>query len=570
MANCKQHHKACRIPDLTFKPTRLIDVGRAEEGRGPHLMRPKDAVQYAALSYCWGPKSDVQSVLKTKKTNIDHYMTNIPLQLLPQTIQDAIKLCQGINIRYLWVDSLCILQDDKDDWSRESGLMRHIYYNSYLTITAAYPDSCKKGFLGKQSLGERGWQRRFRAKDEFDEVSDKFCIRLGSTKSATDEDDSPLSKRGWTLQESILPICKIIFNGEEMKWTCNEETFCECGHLIGHHEEDFPDLKGAESPIVIGLPGGQSPHLRAWIQVVREYSNRKLTEPMDKLSAVSGLAQFFQEANTPEQEKSDTYLAGLWRDNLQFWLTWRVDSLREYTHSRPLPYRAPTWSWASVDGPVQYHDIDNSGELQPCDFNIHEWRSNPAPPGNDRTGAVVSAHLLVSGLFAPVQLVVEDTHSFLHPEPFFQECVYQLFGDGTGGVQVLHLITSPLYQESKYPSFAARGVHLIRGRNFRMHDVCVDIPMAVNLRKDDTCYTCWHQGSGCDVCSFDVNPQFFCLKVCRQRYDGPESSLVYSLILKRSFTVKDAFERVGMGCWLLDSNDEGPWKGAERATIKLV
>jgi heterokaryon incompatibility protein (HET) len=102
--------------------------------------------QYIALSYCWGSVSAYKTTVNTKN---DH-MSGINFDCLPRTIQDTIVLTRYLGLQYLWIDCLCIVQDDREDWERESYRMGSVYQNSYLTIAASRAKDCSEGFLGKR------------------------------------------------------------------------------------------------------------------------------------------------------------------------------------------------------------------------------------------------------------------------------------------------------------------------------------------------------------------------------------------------------------------------------------
>jgi len=100
-------------------------------------------------------------VPKTTKTNLNNYINGIQLSSLTRTVRDAVTVCKGLQIEDLSVDALRIVQDDEQDWLRESAQMRYIYSNSYFTIAADEPASCNLGFFGDQGYGKADWQRSF-------------------------------------------------------------------------------------------------------------------------------------------------------------------------------------------------------------------------------------------------------------------------------------------------------------------------------------------------------------------------------------------------------------------------
>ncbi|KAK3304852.1 heterokaryon incompatibility protein-domain-containing protein [Chaetomium strumarium] len=372
LAHCLETDKCCGIPDSQFKPKRLIYVGLPPEDQNNlRLVESKDPAVYACLSYCWG--TDVDGVLTTTEENLSTHMKHIDETALPKSVADAVIVCRNIGIPHLWVDSLCIVQDSSEDWAQQSSVMGEIYARSLLTIYAKAADSCKSGFLGPQRYGRPSWQRPLKtqvpaslgrvSKDRWPKSweflehgeSSRLFIRKGTPNF--DRSNFPLDTRGWAMQESLLPSRKLIFTGNEMVWECLARTTCECGHQCGAKV-----LNGAPSDGIkyaVGLSSqdrwanGQEhkvSHLtivRDWQNMVKEYSLRQLTRAEDKLAAISGLATMTRDAISAVTDgKRDRYYAGLWGSRLSLDLTWWMPD----GGTRPARYRAPTWSWASIDG----------------------------------------------------------------------------------------------------------------------------------------------------------------------------------------------------------------------------
>lgn len=431
---CVNGHKNCKIRDPVFVPTRLIYVGRKGSVIDPFLVSRDEPCSYAALSYCWG--ADLKGVIRTTKGNLDSHRKGITFSDLPRTLQDAVVFCRGMGIEYLWVDALCIVQDDSDDWFREASLMHQVYSNSLLTIAADVTDSCRLGFLGKQKYGasgdeQRGWH--VGPRDEFLNVVSRDVPdpeRPGETTTVNVNEPSPLFKRGWCTQESVLPIRKIRFTAEEMIWVCNEGIMCECGHWewdrSEHDEADHPWYEERHKPAFYHLKTdfvpkldylsrqGWSPY-EDWRYMITHYSKTRLTKPTDKLSAVSGLAQMVQAATRHTLGTPDKYLAGLWAHDLARGLTWRIrgqknghgihNYIEELGYTRPTEYRAPSWSWAALDGPITWEfddsiDLGADYKLQ-AEFRLSESYCSVMSP-LDPTGPVTAGFLVVTGDFAPV------------------------------------------------------------------------------------------------------------------------------------------------------------------------
>jgi hypothetical protein len=422
LSKCLNEHKNCKIPDHNFVPSRLIHVGALDGSKEPFLVERGTPCPYVALSYCWG--SNLDGVLTTTKKNLVSHREVIPLRSLPQTLQDAILVSRGIGIEYVWVDYICIVQDDEEDWFRQSGQMSLIYSNSCLTISAEGAESCKMGFLGEHKYGQPGWKRPGRVgcpRDEYLDVVEKDIGQFGSITMPL----PPLLTRGWCTQESVLPIRKLRLTGDEMIWVCNDGFQCECGHWEWDSDKDneaeYPWIQRQYKPSFYNLKTDFMSNLvelgydkwspyEDWRYVITLFSRTKLTYERDTLSAVSGLAQVVQRATERLNGVPDRYLAGLWENDLARGLAWKTlrSSHVDVKHKRPLTYRAPSWSWASLDGPITWSIGTNmvlGGEYEvQNELTVSEAHCN-ALSSFDLTGQVSSGFIILTGHLAPVQLV---------------------------------------------------------------------------------------------------------------------------------------------------------------------
>lgn len=266
-----------------------------------------------------------------RKDNLSALSRNISPQQLPKTFADAIEITRKLGIDYLWIDSLCIVQDDEDDWQRETALMEHVYGGSYLNIAASSATSVHGGCW----VASKGMQSTFRTKvkvgnDELvREIRDDHCYEDAVW-------NSHLATRAWALQEKLLPPRTVHLGDRGAFW--------ECRHKIAN--EYLPD------GFTKRLGSGLLQRMRKleflqgwWADVVHLYTSANLTFARDKLPALSGVAKRIH------SQKGGQYLAGLWRDErIEAQLCWRNEEPR----GRPAAWRAPSWSWASVDGPISY------------------------------------------------------------------------------------------------------------------------------------------------------------------------------------------------------------------------
>ncbi|KEY69918.1 hypothetical protein S7711_06456 [Stachybotrys chartarum IBT 7711] len=267
-------------------------------------------------------------------------------ELISASMMDAIWLANQLGIHYLWIDSLCILQDDVEDWARESAHMGEIYQNATITIAATQANDSSKGFLDKTL--ERIYTPTPISVGGIHGQAFLFPIPLkfaGDPARLAEMEDEPLATRGWALQERYMARRTIHFT--------QDQVLLEIKGLLFSEDSGFARGLPTRSPFTLSDSTRENP---AWTQVVERYSRRNLTREQDKLPALAGLAAYFSsipEDETSRQEKR--YLAGLWSTDMVKYLCWRV-AYRHPPEPRPTEYRAPTWSWASIDGPIIFQE----------------------------------------------------------------------------------------------------------------------------------------------------------------------------------------------------------------------
>ncbi|KAI1733869.1 HET-domain-containing protein [Xylaria scruposa] len=333
---CTETHEHT-LPQTNFMPTRLLKI--ADFGRQVSLQFPATKhSSYVALSHCWG---SIAPMTLTSRT-LHELEAGIRTEELPQNFQDAIWLTHQLGIHFLWIDSLCIVQDDPKDWAQESAMMYNVYNNSFITIAASRAAHSSEGFLGKRV--EKSYVPvPFHCQGIFGEVL-AFALPLGHVEKPERSvlmENEPLSCRGWALQERYVSRRILHFASDQIFFEC--EKYCVA-------ESTFKRRK-YPNPLGTALSGGfknmhESRCLELWYDLVEMYSMRKLTQSDDKLPALSGLAAYFSRQRSV---KSNQYIAGLWSDDIIRGLCWQC----EPRGIRPTKYRAPTWSWTSLDGRVQ-------------------------------------------------------------------------------------------------------------------------------------------------------------------------------------------------------------------------
>lgn len=308
----------------------------------------------------------------TTRESLAERYRNIPFSQLPKTSQDAVQITRALGFRYLWIDSLCIIQDDTTDWELESAKMAGIYEESCLTIAATASVDSKGGFFFKrwsrQPLGRRSnietfeFQRNFGDGDRTVYVrqaleSGHFTIAGTPQYPKFPTNTAPLLHRAWAYQERILAPRILHVNTDEMFWECKHCTLCECGYLSWDRKQSDLEHLDREG-LLVARPSSTSKSRIAravdqaapienvrliWQHILKDYTTLALTKESDRLPALSGLANFLS------QRFETRYLAGLWEDNLAVELLWqRERSTTQGLCSWNTTSNMPSWSWASI------------------------------------------------------------------------------------------------------------------------------------------------------------------------------------------------------------------------------
>lgn len=313
--------------------------------KSPRLVLAK-AIQgtpkYATLSHCWGKMES----LRLSRENLGEFKTGIPSEALPPSFKDAINMARGLDIEYLWIDSLCIIQDkESDDWSKESSKMSFVYGNSFVNLAATSAEDGKGGFFPLPI------NKKPSAAFMVDAVLESGVTRLTCLLPAQDRDFDygrdrellPLINRGWVLQERILSPRTVHFTTNYIFWECCQNK-CYSGFVPSmpnrNHWKRTPALEHFSK-----LPMSNY----EWKHITEEYSQTKLTYKRDKLIAIAGIARALQPI------VRSRYCAGIWEKDLPHQLMWRAlsPSLHNVVRSKA-EYRGPTWSWVSMDCDVKF------------------------------------------------------------------------------------------------------------------------------------------------------------------------------------------------------------------------
>lgn len=368
-----------------------------------------ERVDYAALSHCWGTN---QLPLITTKATLNDYKHGIPWEAIPKTFQDAVLTTRSLGLQCLWIDALCIVQDDPDEWARESGKMKDVYGGAFVTIASTWSGNSVQGCFSAREAEERVvWQSRYRKPDG--SLPKIFARRVVDHEVYREQ---PLCNRAWAYQEHLLSRRLIHFLPEEVRWECRATSKCECSlrdRGLRLREASYEMWTAGATP----LPADTlSRYYATWYSLVAEYSRRHLREASDKLPAISGLAGLIQEAS------GSRYLAGLWSNDLVHGLLWTSLKRHGTPNRRVSPFQAPSWSWASRDGPVQYH----TWSLPQFEVTCRVLGGKCATKGPDPFGQVTSGEIQIRGLTVPA-VVHGDLEDGTHDMPGEEEIYTHLF-----------------------------------------------------------------------------------------------------------------------------------------------
>lgn len=338
-----------------FFPKRLLDLGSTNENGTIKLVTriPGDkmlAASYATVSHCWGKAK----TLKLLSNNIETLKNDgIDLDSLPISYKEAIHFATALDIRYLWIDSLCIIQDDPQDWFSEASVMDKVYLGCDICIALAGAAENSEPSFARRSHSQI---RPIRITAEWDgsHVKD-YTIRDGFM--SRDYTSSVLAQRAWVVQESVMSHRTLSLGKIQAWYQCLENVACETypGWIpkVLNPSIDHSNVLSKSDDL------WQYRH-KTWESTVERYSDAKLTYISDRLIAFRGITNFYS-SRLEEQA-----LAGLWRSQLPFQLLWRtltsntLDGREAGLDNdgpvrRPRPLRAPTWSWLSIEGRVQFY-----------------------------------------------------------------------------------------------------------------------------------------------------------------------------------------------------------------------
>ncbi|KAJ4129000.1 hypothetical protein NW768_007527 [Fusarium equiseti] len=502
--DCKGHDECSSSYTEAPLPTRVIEVSPADQKEPRVVESGGQRGTYTTLSYCWG-KAPFETLTTSNYTQC---IKALNMSTLPLTIQEAIIVTRNLSIPYLWIDALCIIQDSEDDKDREISSMKDIYARSALTIVAASAQSVSEGFLQDRPLPKGVFTIPFRIKSD---LFGSFCFGKLSTASYNERSE-PLAKRAWTLQEQLLTQRSVTFTARTMLWTCKAgtRTFGDSFHYPYSDSYERSQTINLNKLLLDEEDARYCKYdaLSGWCKLVTVYSLRLASLESDKLNAIGGVASLssFSSALGPQ------YHAGMWTYKFVLQLTWYVehqhDSLPgvELPSRLPKAYRAPSWSWASVEGGIIcFNDIFAPTYYPLIISEVLECDVTPKTEEN-YFGEIISGYLEIRG---PVR------RAWVYP-------------------QTSNLVLLPASDsDNSIPTYQDAHKQLIEDFVTRHPDVDLD---------DETLHGSWNDNTvaTCDESRFTEPMLVFCLAVASEL--GTQRSVCGLLLLQ---TVEGSYKRVG-------------------------
>jgi hypothetical protein len=388
LKHCDEDHHGCRkVSAIDFVPTRLLQLQSNNRDIVKLVITDEDGIRepYCTLSHSWGPPTP--PFLTTTNDNIQEFKRDgIDVSILPKNFRHAIDVARFVGMKYIWIDSLCIIQNDGGkDFGREGDQMHRVYQNSYCNIVAADSKHSRGGLFrqrevsdvmpaeyhGKRIFGHQSWSII---------PSDLWDAQLLGTSIYT---------RGWVFQERMLSPRLLHFAKKQIFWDCATLSACEAypsglplavdstaatdRHWRGRLQQRSRDQKS----LVVGANDDSIETF--WQTAVLKYTSCDLTKQKDKTVAIWSIAKTVRDITGEE------YACGLWSFRLEEQLAWTVNDGSKGLRKAELQWRFPSWSWVSVTGSISVaHRIVVERTYLARDHTGNAITlPSPAPPDHD-------------------------------------------------------------------------------------------------------------------------------------------------------------------------------------------
>ncbi|KAL0929835.1 tol-like protein [Colletotrichum truncatum] len=342
-------HINCRPADNPRLPARLLDV----QGDVPYLRDSEDIDDvYLALSHPWGdPRTNNHFCTYTH--NIESHKKGINFNKLPATFRDAITVTRQLGFRYLWIDSLCIIQGPNGDFAEQSKSMGDVFSSAHCVIAASRATGQEDGFLGERA--ERSYISINR-KGEHGSDTYHVCEQIDDFQGHVI--DGSLNKRGWVLQERALARRTLYFTESQTYWECGGGIRCETFTKL---ENNIAAFLGDPRFPEVAMRSSRGERIYLYQIFYKQYSRLQFTRIEDRPFGIAGLEKrLIQGFGTNGGYGVFDDNSGLLHRSL-LWYRGQEEPLERIRFSPERNESIPSWSWMAYKGGIDYLDLTGNG-----------------------------------------------------------------------------------------------------------------------------------------------------------------------------------------------------------------
>lgn len=432
---CRSQHGSCRsLSNAKEPPKRLLSLKQLHSSGTVSVLRVEAGTQpkYTTLSYCWGTPADGSWV--RYHCTVQKGSLVFDFKHMPATLRDAINVVSELGYEYLWIDALCILQHDRKDWDEEGARMADIYEGCELMLCASNCNHTNDGFL----------QQRLKFEDcivpvplRIDESTTSMLhFEIKDVSYVGDAARGPVSTRAWCLQEQRLAPRVLHFGKFQLHFECKAGKWQESEPQLdlkprttfyaNEYNERQPSVRDLyDRELSASKPLANVSTVSQWNAIVADYTTRRLTHGSDKLIALSGLAE------NASKILQCPYLAGVWQKDLHVGLSWHVTrssgfmssgnhllTSQTQTPARSTSYRAPSWSWASMDGPVTFLLETDLGTAHLVTSSLEYQDSSTKLSSTGLFGAVTACQLTLGAKVKNVPASMLSANAVMRPHQY--------------------------------------------------------------------------------------------------------------------------------------------------------
>jgi len=391
-------------------PKRLLQIYMDASTYSVQLVKNDgvDSKRYTALSHCWGGSTGHETTHENLYTRMKY---GLNICDLPRSFQDAITITHNLDIHYIWIDSICINQEDMKEWESECLKMGSVYGNASLVIAASLAANSHYGIYGQRQLHQirLEWLQQ-KIDGQVREVIDHTVWYKDEPSWQVYNDSGlPLFMRAWAFQERLLARRIVHFTPREIVWECRSASYCECGtmnrlSLEEHQHWKSKSFKARYAQVTEW--GSDVDRHELWGAIIDQFQSKGITKSSDRLPALMTIARQVDKSGIMGR-----YLAGMWEPSLPETLMWWCDvesatsrHKQSVTHRRVHSSHIPSWSWLSIEGPLHTwgRNFDSLVGILQIDYQL---------AGGDPYGPCQKATILVRGYVVPVHLHQEPTEA---------------------------------------------------------------------------------------------------------------------------------------------------------------